>query len=882
MSETETEDNDTLAFKIPDNKPIIPDDPEALFRDLRRRTVPGLLSHQADLLRSYLAVHTQHADIALQLPTGSGKTLVGLLIAEWRRRKYGERVVYLCPTRQLVNQVVQQAESKYGIDLHGFTGSRAHYDAQASADWRIAEAVAVTTYSSLFNTNPFFSDPDLVILDDAHSAENYVSAFWSLLIEKAKPDHAAAFSALLGVVLRWLPIADKSRFAAGPRDREDTQWIEKIPTPVFQSATTEIVPLLDEHTRGNDLQHPWKSLRDSLHACHLYLSRRAILIRPLIPPSNTHTPFANAKQRLYMSATLGSGGDLERVTGRQPIHKIPVPVGWDKQGIGRRFFLFPKRSLDDCAAEQFVMESIKIAGRALYLVPDERSAEDVRQAIAKAVGCSVFDAAQIEGSKKPFIESDKAVAVVANRYDGIDLVDNDCRLLVTDGLPGGANLQEKFFVLRVTAQLLLDDRILTRLIQGFGRCTRSPNDYAAVIILGENLNSYLFKKDRREFFHPEIQAELEFGLEQSKTASVDEMLEYLRHFFRQDVEWDTADKAIVALRGELTQRTLPTAKELADVVAAELSYEYAMWNADFVAALEQCRSVIGKLNHADLRGYRALWLYLAGSAAWLAHREDQLPTDDIAKDYFRKAQAAAPVLRWLTALHVDKKASAPTASTFDHSLSANIERIELILESMGTIHDRKYDAEESAILSSILQDDNGSAFENGHERLGRFLGFSAANSKEDGAPDPWWIADDSLCFVFEDHAEGKANTVFSVGKARQAASHPDWIRTTLTLPSDAEVIPVIITPCTRTTRGAIPTLKKLRYWNLHDFRKWAQNALVVLREIRRDFPGPGNLAWRTSTAEKLKTASIAPRQLKEMLIQTADQAMEQVDAEGEA
>jgi len=79
-----------MGFKLPENKPICPDDPEALFRDLRKRTIPGLLSHQADLLRSYIKVHTQHADIALQLPTGSGKTLVGLLIAEWRRRKYGE------------------------------------------------------------------------------------------------------------------------------------------------------------------------------------------------------------------------------------------------------------------------------------------------------------------------------------------------------------------------------------------------------------------------------------------------------------------------------------------------------------------------------------------------------------------------------------------------------------------------------------------------------------------------------------------------------------------------------------------------------------------------------------------------------------------------
>lgn len=870
-----------MAFKLPEKKPVCPDDPESLFRDLRKKTVPGLLSHQADLLRSYLAVHTQHSDIAFQLPTGSGKTLVGLLIAEWRRRKYRERVVYLCPTRQLVNQVAEQASGKYGIDVQPFTGSRALYDAKASADWTAGESVAVTTYSSLFNTNPFFAEPNLIILDDAHSAENYISAFWSLLIERFNPKHEAAFSALAGVVARLLPPSDKSRMAAESDDNSDQQWVEKLPTPVFQGIVPEVISLLDEHTQGTNLRHAWSLLRDSLHACHLYISRRAILIRPLIPPSDTHPPFSGAKQRLYMSATLGAGGDLERVTGRQPIHRIPVPAGWDKQGIGRRFFLFPKRSLDDVEAEQFAMESIKLAGRALYLVPDERSAEKIRASIADTVACPIFDAGQIEASKAPFVQTDKAVAVIANRYDGIDLVDDDCRLLLADGLPGGANLQERFFVLRVTAQLLLDDRILTRLVQGFGRCTRSPNDYAAVVVLGENLNSYLFKKERREFFHPEIQAELEFGLEQSKSASVSEMLDNLRHFLDQDSQWDDADRAIVALRANLTQHTLAATKELAGAVAAELTYQYALWNSDYVGALEQCRAVIGKLTHADLRGYRALWLYLAGSAAWLAHTEKQLSTDETAKDYFRKAQAAAPVLRWLVGLHAEPQAVPASNAVMEPQLAAIIERMETVLENMGTIHDRKYDAEENAILTAILQDSDGIAFEEGHRRLGVVLGYAAGNSNEDAAPDPWWIADDSLCFVFEDHGEGKSDTVFSVRKARQAASHPEWMRDNVPESSAAEIVPILITPCTSTTKGAVPSLKRVRYWQLSQFRTWAKQALHVLRDIRREFPGPGSLPWRISAAAKLKEAKIAPAEMQKMLAQSAAEAMEVVTGQEE-
>src|SRR4051812_37772540 len=104
-----------MAFKLNRHANASVESPEALFRDLRSRRVEGLLSHQADILRAYQDRALDTADVALQLPTGSGKTLVGLLIGEWRRRHFQETVVYLCPTKQLVHQVVEQGSKKYGI-----------------------------------------------------------------------------------------------------------------------------------------------------------------------------------------------------------------------------------------------------------------------------------------------------------------------------------------------------------------------------------------------------------------------------------------------------------------------------------------------------------------------------------------------------------------------------------------------------------------------------------------------------------------------------------------------------------------------------------------------------------------------------------------------
>lgn len=316
---------------------------ETLFLDLRTRKYPGLLTHQGDVLREYRTKAVDDLDVAFQLPTGSGKTLVGLLIGEWRRRKFDERVVYLCPTNQLVNQVAEQARRKYGLKVNAFTGKRADYDPAAKAEYLSAESIAVTSYSGLFNVNPFFDEPNLIILDDAHATENYIASHWSLHVERQK--HGALFSALTALLRGVVPPTDHQKLTGAGVGVWDRTWVDKLPTPTLYPLLEELVSTIDAHVGDSDLRFSWNLLRDHLPACHLYVGAHDMLIRPLIPPTNTHAPFANAKQRVYMSATLGEGGDLERLTGRNKITRLKLPAGWERQSIGRRLFFFPGSSL---------------------------------------------------------------------------------------------------------------------------------------------------------------------------------------------------------------------------------------------------------------------------------------------------------------------------------------------------------------------------------------------------------------------------------------------------------------------------------------------------------------------------------------------------------
>jgi hypothetical protein len=852
-----------MAFKLTRHSQISTETPEALYRDYRNRKIQGLLAHQADIIREYHKQAVDEPDVALQLSTGSGKTLVGLLIGEWRRHHFQEKVVYLCPTRQLVNQVVEKSVDEYGIKANAFIGKQAEYAPNIKAEYRNAETLAVTTYSGLFNTNSFFDDASVIILDDAHAAENYIAKYWSLSIDRKT--HEILFNSVVSVIHSILSPSDSSRLSS-TSPALDIQWVEKIPTPDLYDLRQELIALLDEQTVKFDLKYPWSVLRDHLLACHIYISSNCILIRPVIPPTRTHKPFSQAKQRLYMSATLGEGGELERLSGVDKIVRLAVPEGWDKQGIGRRLFFFPERALDEESALNLTIEMIKTTGRSLVLVPDNTTENDLSKEISERTDYQIFNAAQIEESKKTFISKEKAVAIVANRYDGIDLAGDECRLLIVKDLQRATNLQEKFLGNRLAAGVLLNDRILTRIVQAVGRCTRSATDYAAVIILGNDLYKILLDRDKRKFLHTEFQAEIEFGNEQSKGVEESAFLDNLRIFIEHKEDWNAADEDIVSRRDSLQQEKLPAMDKLIAAVPHEVRYQYALWNSNFEAAVDECRAVLTSLNGDDVRGYRAFWNYLAGSAAWMGAKNGITSLESTARDNFKRAASTASEVSWflrLSRLSIENDSN----SQVDNRLIRVIEGLETQLEKLGTANNKKFESEVKVILENLNKDSekDSKKFEDAHERLGRLLGYEAGNSKSDAAPDPWWIAGDDLCIVFEDHSGGNQKTILGANKVREAASHPNSIKAKFAHLQNAEIIPVMITPCKKIKYGALPHVQDVCYWNIEEFRNWANSAISVVRELRRSFPCEANLEWRKRAIQQYKDGGIDPASLVEKL-----------------
>ena len=213
-----------------------------------------------------------------------------------------------------------------------------------------------------------------------------------------------------------------------------------------------------------------------------------------------------------MSATLVDDASLIKHFGanpesvRKPIH--PKVVG----DIGERLIVIPP--LVDSRIEETttidLVEDIrsKHSVNVVVLTPSYRSADKWR-----GTNTLVVRNTEITDIIEKLTASESNLAVFANRYDGIDLPDEACRVLVLDDLP-----REHVLANIVEASARQDSPILRRQLaqnieQGMGRGVRSRSDYCIVILAGKELVAFMTDVGNQSFFSDETKRQVEIGKE---------------------------------------------------------------------------------------------------------------------------------------------------------------------------------------------------------------------------------------------------------------------------------------------------------------------------------------------------------------------------------
>ncbi|MXZ79650.1 MAG: hypothetical protein F4Z06_15415 [Acidimicrobiia bacterium] len=797
--------------------------PESLFDDLppTRDGVPSLWAHQADMLREYHSNHLATPDIALELPTGAGKTLPALLIAEWRRVQYEHRVAYACPTVQLANQVFEEAH-RQGIDAVALHGSHHNWDTVDRSKYERADSIAITTYNAIFNLKPALTAPNALVFDDVHTAEGIVASSWSVHIRRFEQLElyndllAAIGSELSGTLIQRLQESDPDI-----RTRTD---VRLLPVAAFRRVGTKVDRILRE--MGGDLWYRYAMIREYLVGCLLYFGWEGFLIRPYIPPTNQHNHFTHPQQRLYISATLGHGGELERAFGRAPIRRLPVPSGWDQRGSGRRFVIFPEL-IRDIDARSLTKSVISHVGKSIILCPSNKRLE---ASIAEIVpsNIEIFDKGRIETSLDSFRTASRGVLALANRYDGIDLADESCRVTVLDGLPSGQHLQERFLVGTLRAGRVLEERLRTRIIQGAGRCTRGLKDYSVVIILGSSLTSFLQRKEVREALRPEVQAEIWFGIENSQVGEL-ELKQMIDSCLMQNEDWqELAETNIAELRHEL-ERHLPPGTE---ALASSAKEEVRAWNLvlaeNFAEASQKAMEIAQQLGDGPLASYRAFWFYLSGE--WLgieAAQKDDAELKQASENLLHKAKSVARGTTWLRDLmpHLPEDVA--------------VEEIDQLAAAAISDHNlRNASAEKWLRVSQTMLDGleqfSANQFEPALTTLGSLLGSEAFKPPDKGNADSVWLFGGELWLTLEAKSDESVGDPVSLDTIRQANSHLKMLSADRQVEFPSPSISIVITPRSVVDPGAIKIAESHLYLcGPNDLIYLAKDVVEAWRAIRQ-------------------------------------------------
>lgn len=749
-----------MAFKRRDAQYSLAETPEQLHRNLPRGrdAVASLWTHQGDVLRAWHLEHQDSSDVALELPTGTGKTLPGLLIAEWVRLKRRCHVIYACPTQQLARQVFQTARRE-GIAASLLVGSHRYWPDEHHDSFVAAERIAITTYSSIFNVSPKLEVPELIVFDDAHSGEQYVAGAYTVDIARAQDEEK--YRRVLAVLACSLDGIYVQRLENEIPDLAAHRQVRLVIPAQEQQLVQRLDRVLSE-VLDSDQAYRLSMIRSGLASCQVYISHSGILVRPLIPPTHENDLFREAKQRIYLSATLGHCGELERAFGRKRIERLPLPVSSSAPRSGRRFFIFSDL-VKDLKSDDVTVEVIRAAGKALVISPSRKSANDLSHRLADHVG-PLFDNQDVDEALAQFAQAPAGVCGLANRYDGIDLPGKACRVVVLEGLPNSTTLLERFMSGRARAGTALAERVRTRVVQGAGRCTRGPGDLAVVIVRGPDLTKYLLNPRTRAAMDPEIQAEIEFGIDNSRMEA-DELLENVAEFLEQGDTWlQDAEEHITDLR-QSARLTHPEGSDaLARTASLEVAASSEAWSgrwAEASQALQRAATVLGESGEST-RGYRAMLLYIAG--IWSHRSGSDQNADDlvrVGRELVRNADEAAQPAQWVKEM---RRLSDDMAAFVDPVDEVAAEAVAHLLVRTTSAKNRS----KTERMMAGLSQREASKYEPALTDLGQLLGADAWKPQESGRCDSVWRWKNRLWIALEAKSEHKPDGLISLRDIRQA------------------------------------------------------------------------------------------------------------------
>jgi replicative superfamily II helicase len=542
------------------------------------------------------------------LHTGQGKTLVGLLALQSKLNEVKKPVIYLCPNIYLAEQTCVQAR-QFGIKY-----CKLESENQIPQDFWDAKSVFITHAQILFNGFSKFGlnnrsvEIGTILLDDSHACIDVIQDAFTIKLSRSK------FDKLYDKLFELFESDLELQGAAKLEEIKGGDFESFLPVPywAWYAKQNEIIKILTEHKAIKPIKFTWELVKDIISECQCLISGTSVEIQPYYNPIDVFGSFFNADSRIFMSATTNNDSFFIKGLGVDADTILNPLTYKNEKWSGEKMILIPYLMNDELSRNLIVNEFAKPNKNRKYgivaLTPSSRSSDLWMECGAKVPN--------EEESIDNLLNSLKAgkyedTVAIANRYDGVDLPDNACRILIIDSKPFGQSLSDRNQEnCRVSSQIL-QIKIAQKIEQGLGRGVRGEKDYCVIIITSPNLINNVRGRQLKKYFSNQTNKQIEIGfevaklaIEQAKSSSgIDTLNELITQSLNRDESWKFFYKERMDEIEEVGDRI--SDQEVITTLTAEKKAEEKYRHGDVSSAVNILQGIVDSLsaNNKSERGW---------------------------------------------------------------------------------------------------------------------------------------------------------------------------------------------------------------------------------------------------------------------------------------
>ena len=816
-----------LDFKKIKNKNKINNiiNPREIFMSLPNRKYDYPRDVQTEVWTQWMEKR-EEKDIIIKMNTGSGKTIVGLIILMSCIREDKKPAMYVVPNKFLMKQVIKEAES-LGIPVT---------ENSDDVGFITGEKILITNIYKLVNGKTVFGKRSngnnlkigSILIDDVHACINDIESQYTIEIANGEDTYTRIYKMFEEDIKQQYPnrVIDINNGIPGVNIL--------VPYWAWQEKSTEIYKIIIEDNENTDVQMKLPLFRDYFHLCNCVISTEKIEISPKSININEIEGFKRAERRIYMSATIVAIDSLISKCGIKNYPKNVIKPQYSDD-MGERFIIFPqiinKEITDD--EIKYKLKKMSKQHNVVVITPS-----DIRRKYWEDVADISVDKYNLEEVVENLKNSHLGLIVMSNKYEGIDLPNKACEILVIDGIPNSKRKYDE-----VEQQIIGNsDKILNKKIQlieqGMGRGVRSSGDYCAVVLMGQGLVSTLYAEGYMEKMSNITKNQIKLSDQIAKQLAnkpIDEIFDSLEYCLQRDPDWIATSKSILSqieykdeVEESNIENTLTECFELA---------KHEQYN-ECTKMLEE---LINRQEDNEIKGYLKMQL----------------------AEYYNFIDRSASQEILKSAYNLNSKVTKPISGiNFKKDTNKINKQVENII---NFIQRNKEDFNNiiiklNAILSNLVfVEGTSKLFEKAIKDVGEFIGIESERPEEEtgiGPDDLYWIGKE-YAMIIECKNEVKKENNICKHDCNQLNGSYEWYNSKYEK-TGIEGIPIMIHPSNIYNRECTPN-KKTRIITEVELNRLKDNINKFIKELSK----PQNYKDRNNIERLLNNHLLSGRNLVE-------------------